>query len=163
MAGQNTLAPQEPVKPNELGAALRNGRILTLVFIALTIAFVMGYIDRTQASRQIAAEIEQVEALIVAANLRSAELRAELSYVGSDDYLDTIARQELGMAQPNETALVLLNRPAVESAPQPSDNGAASFATDAPAPASRTETPSDAGSPSIWQSWLELLTASTAR
>lgn len=96
-------------QPNELSTALRNGRVLAVILICLAVVFVYGYVQRAQEAQQLRAEIVQMEANIEAARLRTAALESELRYAASDVYLDKIAREELGMAKPGETALIVVD------------------------------------------------------
>lgn len=179
MTQDNAHAPKTSVPPNELGTALRNGRLLALIFVCLTIVFVYGYIQRAQTAAAVQEEIQQKQAMISSANLRTAELEAELSYVSSEDFLDKIAREELGLAKPGETALVLLDAATRNESMTPADdlsmNGISSedlSATAAAAPivqspqqsnpAQTTSSQSPAresSSSTIWQAWLDLFTS----
>lgn len=76
----------------------------TLLVIYVGSAYAVGFLKIHGLHRQIA-EAEKTLAQIEAENER---LRQELEYMNSDEYIEAIARQQLGLVYPGETAVVLV-------------------------------------------------------
>lgn len=78
--------------------------LAAVVIIYVGSAYAVGFLKIHALHRQIA-EAEQTLARIEAENER---LRRELEYINSDEYIEAIARQQLGLVYPGETAVVLV-------------------------------------------------------
>ncbi len=72
-------------------------------FLYMSISYVTGYVQIWQIRR----EIRQIEEEISRAELRNDQLREELIYLRSDEYVERIAREELGLVRPGETAVII--------------------------------------------------------
>jgi cell division protein FtsB len=162
----------EPETHNELGTALRNGRVLALILVFLAIVFVIGYAQRAATLAEVQEQLRHMEAKVEAAHFRTAELQAELRFTSSEEFLDKIAREELGLVKPGEIALILVEPPTpilaedvnltgtnaaagAHDNPQPTVLRAASTA-DAPLQAGRSDISLSPPEPSFWQAWLDL-------
>lgn len=61
------------------------------------------------------AEIRRVEARIASVEAENEALRRQLSYMQSDEYIEKVAREELGLVMPGEVAVIVAS-PAGDSA-----------------------------------------------
>lgn len=75
--------------------------ILFLVYMAGSYA--AGFVQIWRMQNQIA----EIKAEITAAESRNDELKDELSYLQSDEYVEKVAREELGLVKPGETAIIV--------------------------------------------------------
>lgn len=64
-------------------------------------SYVNGYIQIAK----IKSEIKRVQEEIKAVEAHNEELKQELAYLQSDEYIEKVARQELGLVRPGETAV----------------------------------------------------------
>lgn len=72
----------------------------------MAVSYISGFVQiwRLQNEiRRVRAEIELVEA-------QNQALREELAYLLSDEYVEKVAREELGLVMPGETAVILMPR-----------------------------------------------------
>lgn len=180
MSHSADLNPPSATPPNELGAALRNWRVLAIVFVCLAIVFIYGYIQRANAAAQLETEIGQMHKNIEAAHLRTAALEEELRYAASDAYLDRIAREELGLAKAGETALVVIDADTgpdgqaartMDTAAQPATLTSPTATTEEPDSRSGAQFRAGPEMPQngnlstdaapLWQAWLDLFTSPT--
>lgn len=77
--------------------------IVALVcFVYIATSYALGFL----AIWRLKGEIRQVQAEIAVAEARNEELRRELEYLQSDDYIEKVAREELGLVKPGETPVV---------------------------------------------------------
>lgn len=72
-------------------------------FVYMTVSYVTGYIHIWKIKQ----EIRQIEEEISRAEARNEALREELSYLQSDAYVERVAREELGLVRPGETAVII--------------------------------------------------------
>jgi cell division protein FtsB len=147
MTAANSPHKTAHLAPSNLTPTRRTGRILLLLFIALAGIFIYGYVQRANRMAQIDIQIRQMEQRIADAHRERAVLEAELRYVATDDYLDRVAREELGMAKPGETALVVLDAPSPVAQVRPSSSAVSELPPDL---TNRTLRPSP------WLDWLDL-------
>jgi len=75
----------------------------TVFFLYMSVSYVTGYIHIWQIKR----EIRQIEEEISRAEARNDQLRQELMYLMSDEYVERVAREELGLVRPGETAVII--------------------------------------------------------
>lgn len=82
--------------------------ILGLVVLAsIATSYVSGFIDIWRMQKEMA----RIEAEIAAAEERIEELRRELDYVQSQEYIEKVAREELGLVMPGETPVIVVPGP----------------------------------------------------
>lgn len=85
---------------------------LTPRFWLITALAIFAYIAASYASGfveiwRLRVEIHQVKEEIVEAEARNEQLRKELHYLQSDEYIEKVAREELGLVKPGETPVIL--------------------------------------------------------
>ncbi len=82
---------------------VRTGKLLVtcmvLAFVGI-ISFRMAKLYQTDSAY--AAEQEQLEAELADEQARAEELEAQQDYVGTDEYVEDVARSKLGMVYPDE-------------------------------------------------------------
>ncbi len=74
--------------------------LATFVYIAASYA--SGFLEVWR----LRMEIRQVRAEIADTEARNQELRNELEYLQSDEYIEKVAREELGLVKPGETPVL---------------------------------------------------------
>lgn len=116
----------------------RNSRILWTIAIALFLVFFLSYAGRLAARAALEAKIEQQMASLAAAKAHQQELQQELTYVRSDAYVEEVARNELGMVQPGDQLLIVVDAPSTLAEEQALNAQAAQ-------------------EPPFWQQWLDRL------
>jgi cell division protein FtsB len=95
----------------------RNLRLFFGVIIGLCIFFAISYTGRLVERMQVEAEADQWEQRIAEARVRQAELAAQLNYVTSDEYVDQVAREDLGLALPGDSVVIVVPESADRPAP----------------------------------------------
>lgn len=76
--------------------------VALLCFVYIATSYALGFI----AIWRLKAEIRQVQGEIAAAEARNEQLRRELEYLQSDEYIEKVAREELGLVRPGETPVL---------------------------------------------------------
>ena len=74
-----------------------------IIFNLFTIFFVF---KNSMEAKQISLEITKVEKLIEQENEEKLELKKEESYYKSDEYIEKIAREKLGLIKPEEILII---------------------------------------------------------
>lgn len=74
-----------------------------IVFVYAIGSYTKGFIEIWRLRQQIVA----VELEIANAQTRNQQLREELAYLQSDEYIEKVAREELGLILPGETPVIL--------------------------------------------------------
>lgn len=93
-------------------------------FYRLVAAFMAGYVllaywhgyARITAVRR---QIEDVRHQLAALEARNRQLRATVAWLSSDEYVERVAREKLGLVRPGETRFVLTQPGASPSSNQP--------------------------------------------
>lgn len=76
--------------------------VISGLFIAyMAVSYVTGFVQIAR----IKGEIRQVQAEIDAVEQHNEALREELMYLQSDEYIEKVAREQLGLVKPGETAV----------------------------------------------------------
>ena len=119
--------------------SMRQHRFLLFVLIAFCLLFITGYTSRLIRKAQLQAEVQLWQTRIEAAHHKQTTLQAERTYVQSDAYVHQKARELLGLAQPADKLVVI-----VESTP------AVGVAVDPAHP------PTVTNQRPYWQQWLQL-------
>jgi len=117
----------------------RNPRLLWAIVLFLTLLFVVSYGERLATKANLEAALVEQETRLVEARQRQQALQQQLVYVRSDAYIEEAARNNLGMVQPGDELLVVIEGKSITAT-----------AADALAPATTNERP-------LWQIWLERL------
>lgn len=115
----------------------RNPRLLWAIVLFLTLLFVVTYGERLATKANLEAALVEQETRLVEARQRQQTLQQQLVYVRSDAYIEEAARNNLGMVQPGDELLVVIEGKSIPAT-----------AADALAPATTNERP-------LWQIWLE--------
>ncbi|OUM99454.1 MAG: hypothetical protein BAA04_08785 [Firmicutes bacterium ZCTH02-B6] len=74
----------------------------------LAVYLVYGYVDGFLRMRAMRAELERVRAEIQRYQELNAQLRAEIEHYNSDEYIERVAREELGLVKPGETPVIVI-------------------------------------------------------
>jgi len=106
--------------------------------LAIFLLLVVSYAGRLAAKTHLETTIERQVAALAGGKQRQEVLRQQLAYVQSDAYIEEVARNELGMVQPGDELLIVVEGPSNTVA-------AAKIA-----PAAGLEPP-------LWQQWLARL------
>lgn len=78
--------------------------LLVAVFaLYMSISYVTGFLQIWRVQKEIARVRAQIEAI----EAHNQALREELAYLESDEYIEKVAREELGLVMPGETAVIL--------------------------------------------------------
>lgn len=89
-------------------------RFWTLLVLAgvlyIGTAYAVGFVK----IHQLALEIRSIEAELAVVEAQNEELRQRLEYMNSDEYIESVARSELGLVRPGETAVVVVTSNAGE-------------------------------------------------
>ncbi len=122
----------------------------TIIGLLLLLVFLLNYLDRVNNLMTARASVSAMEQEVELAQQWNGQLKAELSYYASREYVEEIARSELGYVQPGDDVLVVLS-PQDETAAEP----ALPLGTG-------DESSSGGAEPSPlsvvwWQSWLQRL------
>jgi len=117
----------------------RNPRLLWAIVLSLTLLFVISYGERLATKANLAAALVEQQARISEAQQRQQALQQQLAYVRSDAYIEEAARNTLGMVQPGDELLIVVE-----------GKSATTTTADALAPATTDE-------PSLLQTWLKRL------
>jgi len=75
--------------------------IAAIFMIYMATSYVQGFIQISRIKK----EIRRVQEEIAAVEAHNERLRQELIYLQSDEYIEKVARQELGLVRPGETAV----------------------------------------------------------
>jgi len=116
----------------------RNSRILWTIVLALSLVFAISYAGRLASRAYLVATLERQAAALEAAKQHQQTLQQQLTYVQSDAYIEEVARNELGMVQPGDELLIVVDGPS---------NAVAEDELD----------PAAALEPPFWQQWLTRL------
>ncbi|MCE7979931.1 MAG: hypothetical protein DYG89_01960 [Caldilinea sp. CFX5] len=117
----------------------RNPRLLWAIVLFFTLLFVVTYGERLATKAQLEAALVAQNARLVEARQRQQLLQQELAYVRSDAYIEEAARNDLGMVQPGDELLIVVEGKSVTAT-----------TADTLAPTTTDATP-------LWQRWLKRL------
>jgi cell division protein DivIC len=117
----------------------RNPRLLWAIVLFLTFLFVVTYGERLATKTKLEATLVAQETRLVEVRQRQQALQQQLIYVRSDAYIEEAARNNLGMVQPGDELLIVVEGQSAA----------------APSPDALTPTTSD--EPSLLQLWLKRL------
>ena len=115
----------------------RNARILWTIVLSIFLLFLISYAGRLASSAYLEAEIDRQIAALAAAKDQQQALQQQLAYVRSDAYIEEVARNELGMVQPGDELLIVVEGPDTLLDAQAIDTAALE--------------------PPFWQQWLDRL------
>jgi len=82
-------------------------RFWALLAAAFALYMAVSYITGFVQIWKLEAEIERVRARIAVVEAENEALRRQLSYLQSDEYIEKVAREELGLVMPGETAVLV--------------------------------------------------------
>lgn len=117
----------------------RNPRLLWAIVLFFTLFFVVTYGERLATKANLETALVEQQGRLVEARQRQQRLQQELVYVRSDAYIEEAARNDLGMVQPGDELLIVVEGPSVTAT-----------AADALAPTTTDQPP-------LWQTWLKRL------
>jgi len=119
--------------------------ILTVVGITIAVFFALAFGGKALEGYRLQRYNEQLRAEIAELEHKQEELKAQLTYVQSPEYVERVAREEYHWVRPGDKLLIPIYRsaPAEPSTPTPR------------APAGQSMP--DAASASHWSEWQELL------
>jgi cell division protein FtsL len=116
------LSPQPPF-------GISPAQLTIVVVCVVSVYFVVGFYGKTLESYRIGQRAEQVQRQVAALEARNRELQAQVAYLSTDSYVETAARDKLGLVKPGDQALIVLpEKPEVawvEGPPATPDNGRA--------------------------------------
>lgn len=101
--------------------------VIGLVMLALIGLLVANFVGQVLQSARLEAELEAREAEVAALEAENRELEAAVAYAESDVNVERIAREQLGMARPEDTVL-LPQMPTAAPPPTPATTEQASAA-----------------------------------
>lgn len=102
------LLKRGKVGPNNESPSERNPRLLLFVLMGFCLLFIISYTSRLIEYSQTQTLLANWETRIEEANQRQSKLVAQREFVYSDDYVDKIAREDLGLAKPGDTVIVII-------------------------------------------------------
>lgn len=79
------------------------GLAVAVFTMYMAVAYITGFVQIWRLQN----EIERVQAEIEMIEAENERLREELAYLMSDEYIEKVAREELGLVMPGETAVIL--------------------------------------------------------
>ena len=120
---------------------MKSGRLVNRVFLIVAIPL-LAYLTFATARKalevyQLNQQASQIRSEIAVLKDRNTELRRQIEYLQSPDYVERAAREQLNLVQPGDIPLVLV----YPSGKEP------------PAEPSRASTPTQPFSPANWQRW----------
>lgn len=80
-----------------------------IVGLLLLLLFLLNYLDRVNELMSVQSNVSAMEQEIDLAQQWNLQLKNELSYYASREYVEEIARSELGYVQPGDDVLVVLS------------------------------------------------------
>ena len=89
----------------------RNSRLLWTLVLSLFLLFVVSYAGRLAAKTYLEGALARQVVALEAAKQHQQVLQQQLAYVQSDAYIEEVARNELGMVQPGDELLVVVEAP----------------------------------------------------
>ncbi|MCB0114796.1 MAG: septum formation initiator family protein [Caldilineaceae bacterium] len=123
-------------------------RLGTIVGLLLLLLFFLNYLDRVNELVTIQGSVSAMEREIELAEQWNLQLKNDLGYYASREYVEEIARSELGYMQPGDDVLVVLGtEPEADSSTQ----------TLSPAQVAASMTEPATFSRAWWQLWLDRL------
>jgi len=114
----------------------RLNRFLLLLIVPLLLYFFFATISKGLETYQLRQEEQRLQKEILGLQARYQELQAQKEYFNSDVYIEKIAREQLNLIKPGETAIIV-----VAPTPVPQEQEVAE-------PAAAEEKP-------LWQEWLD--------
>ncbi len=87
----------------------RNPRLLFFMLMGLCILFAISYASRLVENASVQMEIVAIDNSIAQTKKNQAELKAQLDFVQSDAYVEEVARDELGLAKPGDSVVIVLS------------------------------------------------------
>jgi cell division protein FtsL len=117
---------------------------MLLIVVPILLYFGITTINRALETYTIRQSSERVRAEIAVLMDRNAQLRRQRAYLESNEYIERIAREELDLVKPGETAIVIVT-------PREQQRAQQQGIPEPPAPPP----------PPNWQRWLEFFFAET--
>ena len=117
--------------------------------LLLLLVFLLNYLDRVGDLMRVRGTVSSMQQEVDLAHQWNGQLKSDLNYYASREYVEEIARSELGFVQPGDDVLVVLS-PQAETAAEPAlvlETGADDSNGAAPSLFSVT----------WWQTWLQRL------
>lgn len=147
---QNTLTPSITMTP-----VSRHQRLIAFIAIVLCVIFAFTFKARLDRLRLLNAEIQMWDQRISEAKSQQAALYENLQYVKSDEYVEAVAREELGLTLPEDQLIVIVNDPNNAGLVNLSTN--ISIEPSALSRAGKTDiSVKESTSAQIWEQWVAL-------
>ncbi|NLN16662.1 MAG: hypothetical protein GX182_04990 [Firmicutes bacterium] len=102
---QEPRPSQQPKK----GKYVVNPVLLASFFVVLTVAIALGQVALHLTIVQLGYQVEEAKGLLAQAESQNQHLQVELLKVGSLEYVERVARTELGMIKPDSYEYIVLN------------------------------------------------------
>jgi cell division protein FtsL len=88
----------------------KNSKLAILVFIGLAVYFSYTFISQEAVLDRKNNEMKTIEAKITGENKQNETLKKQKDTMNSDEYIEKIAREKLGMVKPGERVFVDVNK-----------------------------------------------------
>ena len=103
MAGERPNVAEQNARPRRKTRTGRFGWIFGTIMTLAVLAVVIGlFVNQNQQMARIAAATQEANANYAAALERNRTAHTTLESIGSDEYIEKIARDKLGMVKPGE-------------------------------------------------------------
>ncbi|MFW6001477.1 MAG: FtsB family cell division protein [Halanaerobium sp.] len=100
--------------PRQKKDFLLNPVVITIIIIIALIAAFNFYQNMVKLN-QIENEVEEIESQIARAEAENEELKEQIDNTSSDEYIEEIAREKLGLVKPGEKMFIPVEEEAEES------------------------------------------------
>jgi len=108
-------------KKNKKRGSLKNvlacGFLFVFVLVVIIFIFAANW-KINQKRKELTARAEELRVQVAALEQRNKELKENISYVGSEDYLEQVAREQLDMKKPGEEVVVIQKEEEQEQHPE---------------------------------------------
>lgn len=129
---------QRPQRRLRLAVRTPRGRLALALGVPILAFFLVTSASRLLEGQNLARQADEVRQEVAALESRNGELQRQLQYLRSNEYIERIAREELDLVKPGETAIVIVT-------PQDQERARTGGVTEpAPPPA-----------PPNWQRWRD--------
>lgn len=107
-SGTSTLPTVSSHRPRRRRRRKVTPRFYRMLALLIGLFVVASYAAAFWRIRQVENQIAMVRRTIEAAQMRNEQLREDLDRLASDDYVEDVAREELGLVKQGETAFIVV-------------------------------------------------------